>query len=63
MRDSRRGQAHPNKKPRLDGSERTGTVVQAVDDEYLPDDETSASAVQSEPQDGISAEVRALMSQ
>jgi len=62
-RDPRRGQAHPNKKPRIDGSEQTPTVVGSVDDEFLPDDGTSVSAVPSEPQDGISAEVRALMSQ
>jgi hypothetical protein len=63
-RDSRRGLAHPNKKPRIDGSEQSRTVLQSsLDDEYLPDDEPSVSAVPSDPQDGISAEVRALMSQ
>jgi hypothetical protein len=59
----RHGQPRSNKKPRIDDSVRTEPTIESVDDEYLPDDEMIASTGQAEPQDGISAEVRALMSQ
>lgn len=65
LKESRRQKGHVSKKPRLDhlGDERSNKRNDA-DDEFLPIDRLdSVASQQVAAEDGISAEVRALMNQ